>query len=830
MAADNKATLEQALNITWVCQSMIHSRSRGLFFGDNPFHFPAPVLMAQLIVSASLSLIIQAILTPLGESAFISMMLAGFTLGPSVWGHNSKFITTLYPLKSFYINETFAFLGCLLFMFVVGAKMDMSMVRRAGKKAEVIGFLTFLVPLSLNLVVANFLANPTADIDPVNPNLIYYMAVLQSVSSFHVITCLLADLKLLNSELGQLAVSSSMISGTCSWVVVIVIFTARQAGFVSKSAMLWTYFSTLFLFLMVIFVMKPIMYLMVRNTPEGKPMKESYILIIFIMLLVMALAGEVCGQHFLIGPVVLGLAVPDGPPLGTAVVNRLESFVSWILLPSYFVYSVAGVNVFTVHSKIVSVVIALGITSFVGKLLAVVLPSLFFKIPPLDALSLGLIMSSQGITDVMLLQQARLLFLLDDQTYSFMVAAIVLVTGILTPVIKLLYQPSKRQTSSWRRSIQNTTLNMELRLLVCIYDPDSTPSLISILEISKPSTKCPVCCYVIHLMEMEGRLSPLLVHHRHGRISSQARSSSHIINAFRSYEDITSSVSFTFYTAVSPFNTIHEEVHRLAMAKRTSMLILPFHRQWKVHGFEDDPKARSVNRHILHKSPCSVGVFVDRGTLEKCLIEMAATDSSTSSKTKTEVMCSIGMIFIQGRDDREALAYAMRMGEKANVGVTLVHIIETDYQPSTVNSVVDLQLDCQIISDFKIATVSKKHHVYKEENVKDSVEMVSVVRRFENVFHIIIVGRHHDRESIIYRGLMDWNYEFPELGFLGDMLVASDCQCRVSVLVVQQQRLEWVGGEVAEMGSVSDDAMSTITGSNNVSKPWKHGQVWPAKM
>ncbi|CAN1754092.1 Cation/H(+) antiporter 15 [Linum perenne] len=815
---DNKASLEQSLNITWVCQSMTNTRSRGLFFGDNPFHFPAPVLMAQLIVSASLSLIIQAILTPLGESAFISMMLAGFALGPSLWGYNSKFITTLYPLKSFYINETFAFLGCLLFMFVVGAKMDMSMVKRAGKKAEVIGFLTFIVPLTLTLIAANFLASRTSNVDPVNPYLVYYMAVLQSASSFHVITCLLADLKLLNSELGQLAVSSSMISGTCSWVLVVVIFTARQAGFVSNSAMAWTYFSTLFLFLFVFFVMKPVMYLMVKNTPEGKPVKEGYILIVFVMVLGVALCGEVCGQHFLIGPMILGLAVPDGPPLGTAVVNRLESFVSWILLPSYFVYSVAGVNVFNVHSKIVCPVVTLGLTSFVGKLMAVVLPSLYFKIPPVDALSLGLIMSSQGITDVMLLQQARLVFLLDDQTYSFMVAAIVIITGTLTPVIKLLYQPSKRQTSTWRRSIQHTTNNMELRMLVCIYDPDSTPPLITVLEISNPQTKSPICCYVIHLMEMAGRLSPLLVHHKHGNISSQARNSSHMINAFRfrSYEDIRNGVSFTFYTAISPFNTIHEEVHRIAMEKRTSMLILPFHRQWKVHGFEDDPKARLVNRHILHKSPCSVGVLIDRGTVEKCLIQMAAA-----------TLCSIGVIFIQGRDDREALAYAMRMGEKPNVGVTLVHIIETGYQPSTVNSVVDLQLDYQMISDFKIATVARKHHTYMEENVKDSVGMVGVIRRFENWFDMVVVGRHHDRESIIYRGLIDWNSEFPELGFMGDMLVASDCKCRVTVLVVQQQRLGWVGGEVAEMGSSSDDAMSTVT-SSNVGKPWKPSQVWRA--
>ncbi|CAI0549063.1 unnamed protein product [Linum tenue] len=822
--SNNTTSLEAALNITWVCQTMHQVRSRGLFFGDNPFHFPAPVLMAQLIVSASLSLLIHAILTPLGESAFISMMLTGFFLGPSVWGHNNEILKALYPLKSFYINETFAFLGCLLFMFVVGAKMDMSMLIRAGKKAEVIGFLSFLVPLTFNLTTASFLAKRNPNSGPVPPNLLYHMAAFQSVSSFHVITCLLADLNLLNSELGQLAVSSSMVSGTCSWVMVIFIFIARQDNFVSTTAMMWTYLSSLFLLLLVILVLRPIMYVMIRNTPEGKPIREGYILIIFIMVLVMALSGEVCGQHFLLGPVVLGLAVPDGPPLGTAIVQRLESFVTWILLPSYFVYSVAGVNVFSVDCSIVTSVATLGLTSFMGKVVAVIVPSMYFKIPLMDALSLGLVMSSQGITDVMMLQQARLLFILDDQTYSFMVAAIVVVTGVLTPLIKLLYQPSKRLKSSWKRGIQHTTQNMELRMLVCIYHPECTPSLISILEMSNPATKSPICCYVIHLMELAGRLSPILVHHRRGTISSQAQSSSHIVNAFRFYEEQNpgGNLSVNLFTAISPFNTVHEEVHRISLEKRASMLVLPFHRQWKIHGFEDDPKVRSVNRHILHKSPCSVGVYVDRGTLQRCLIQ-----------TATALLCSIGVIFIQGRDDREALAYAMRMGEKPSVGVTLVHVVETDYQPTTVNSCVDFELDYQLVCDFKIATVARRHHVYMEENVSDSVEMVNVIRRCENWFDLILVGRHHDRESVIYKGLAEWNSEFPELGFVGDILVASDSQCQASVLVVQQQRLDMSAdyGGSYDRGSVTDDAMSTVTGaSSTIANPWRPNKVRSGKL
>ncbi|CAK7351947.1 unnamed protein product [Dovyalis caffra] len=693
----------------------------------------------------------------------------GFALGPTLWGDQNPFLSKVYSKKSIHVSETFAFFGCVLYVFLLGIKLDLGMVKRAGRKPVVIGFLTFLFPVTLNIIMATILTI-TMEMGPALRDSLYFIAIFQSVTTYHVIVSLLADLKLINSELGQLAISSSMISGTCSWGLALLVLIIEPSSGESKGATAWMVVYALFLAIFIFFFLRPLVIRMIEKTSEGKPVKQGDIFSIFIMILGCAFASEFFGHHVIFGAAALGVAVPHGPPLGSALVNKMESFVSSVLLPSYFVFSVAGVNVLSTHCEVIIVVSMFGVSSFVGKVLGGMLPALYFKMPPAEAFSLGLVMSAQGVSDVLLIQHSKFTNLLDNQTYSIMVINMLLLSGTFTPLIKLLYDPSRGYESCKKRTIQHTSLSMEFRVLACIYHQDSTPCLIRLLEISNPTAKSPMCCYVVHLLQLAGSLSPLLVYHEPGKnIKFEAKDSSHIINAFRLYEQQNhGNVIVNLFTSISPFATIHDEVCRLAAEKRTSLVIIPFHKQWRLHGIEDIVEARSVNRHILAKSPCSIGILVDRGTL---------------SASKSNDTCNIGIIFAHGRDDREALAYGLRMAKHPKVALTVIHLIDPD---RTSKPSLDTELDNDIISEFKIETVRKKQHSYRQEFAKDCVELIRMIGSVENSFDLILVGRYHEPFSPLFVGLKEWN-EFPELGFLGDMLTSSDSECKVSVLVVQQQ-------------------------------------------
>lgn len=361
----------------------------------------------------------------------------GILLGPSFLGGENDFAEIVYPVKSFYISQTFAFFGCMIFLFLVGVKMDLSIVKRSGKKAVLIGLSAFFVPLVLNVGFAVVLQR-TVTMEPQLHNSLIVIAVFQCQSSFHVIACLLGDLKLLNSELGRLAVSSSMISGVLSWIWIILTFTIRQSTLKNTGNLPFMGLSLGALLVLIIYIMRPIMLWMVTKTAAGKPVKESYIIFIFIMVMICSLLGEIVGQRFLLGPMILGLAVPDGPPLGSALVEKLESYVSIILLPSYFVFSAARINLSKIRMKTVGIVEVLALSSFCGKVLGTMVPSIYCKMPAIDALSLGLIMSAQGITDILLLQHGMLLLVISPHSIVLLLLYIY-IPAYLNQAIQLFF-------------------------------------------------------------------------------------------------------------------------------------------------------------------------------------------------------------------------------------------------------------------------------------------------------------------------------------------------------------------------------------------------------
>ncbi|XP_057956679.1 cation/H(+) antiporter 15-like [Malania oleifera] len=755
-----------------ICDPTIGIQSKGVFFGDNPFKFSTPALMSQMSLSSLVIAALQFFLTPLGQSAFVSQIIGGIVLGASFVEGNTLLKKMFFSKKSSYVNQTVSLFGCMLFLFLVGVKTDPSMIRKSGKKAVAIGLSAFFVPLLINTVLVTVLSR-CIPMEPALQKSLLVVAALQSVSSYHVIACLLADLKLLNSELGRLAVSTSMVSGTCSWFWVVLVFAVNHGS--GNSRHVWMTLCLIAMLILIICILRPILIWIVRHTAQEKPIKEGYIVVVFLMVTGCSFFGEVVGQHFLFGPMLLGLAVPDGPPLGSALVEKLDTYVSNILLPIYFVVSCGRMNLGVIEMKNFGVLQMVGVVGAVGKLIGTIVPSLYYKIPLEDSFCLGLVMSAQGIIEVQVLTRAMLLNMVDEQSYTIMVISMVLTTGTISPILKLLYRPSHRYMTHKKRTIQQSRRDAELRLLACIHHERTTPSLISLLKLSNPTPKTPISFYLVHLLQLSGRSSPLLVaHHPKRRRSSHSSSSDHIVNAFRSFEQQNrGTVTVSPFTAISAYATMHDDVCELAATKRAAMVLVPFHKHY-MEEVDTDAAIQSVNRNILRKAPCSVGILVDK------------------TVTSKEDFRSVGVIFLGGADDREVLAYALRMAGNPDVNVTVLRYVMISSKKTSYSSknVKEKEMDDFMIREFRKQSEGNKRHIYKEEKVKDSVGMVEAIRSAEkSSFDLIMAGRRHTgAESPLLAGITAWE-EFPELGVIGDMLRSSDSDCSASVLVVQQQVL-----------------------------------------
>ncbi|KAG2320200.1 hypothetical protein Bca52824_013413 [Brassica carinata] len=345
--------------------------------------------------------------------------------------------------------------------------------------------------------------------------------------------------------------------------------------------------------------------------------------------------------------------------------------------------------------------------------------------------------------------------ILDTECFNLVIITLLLVTGVSRYLVVRLYDPSKRYRSESKRTILNTRQrNIQLRLLFCVYNVENVPSMVNLLEASYPSRYSPVSVFTLHLVELKGRAHAVLMpHHLMNKLDPNTAQSTQIVNGFQRFEQQhQGTLMAQHFTAAAPFSSINDDICTRARQE-----------------------SRAHRHPVSQRAPCSVAIFIDRGETE-----------GRRSVLMSHTWRNVAMIFIEGRDDAEALAFCMRMAEHPEVSVTMIHFRHKSalYNTNITTGEETEPSECHLINDFKSFSLNKPKVHYKEEIVRDGVETTQVISALGSTYDLVVVGRDHDLESSVLYGLTDWS-ECPELGVIGDMFASPDFH--FSVLVVHQQ-------------------------------------------
>ncbi|KAM1049408.1 hypothetical protein FF1_028444 [Malus domestica] len=704
---------------------------------------------------------------------FISQIVTGILLGPSIKSKLGTFKESLFPLISQDVIGTASVFGYCLFMFLIGVKMDVGLIRRTGNKALAIGVLSLVVPFAFGFSIAAacvYFTHREQDLETV-----FFVAGTHSLTSFAVVSSLLEDLKLLNSELGRLGLSTALISDMLNVIITsTATFFRVFMGTGQPKYKICTDIASLIGFLLtVVFIIRPAFFWIVRHTPAGKPVKDVYLYTIFVLLMLSAFLSHAFDQTALFGAFILGLAVPAGPPLGSALVKMLDCVASGVLVPLFVtVCSMkADLSFATYDGKLLMLDVILLVVTFVSKVIACFVPALICKMPFNDALAIGFIMSAKGIVELASYSLFHDFKTIDDQTFAVLIVSVLTVAILVPSMVNYLYDPSRKYAGYQKRNIMDLKPNSELRILACIYSHYDVAPIINLLDVSCPTGGSPIFVNALHLIELVGRAAPLFInHHIHEKVTFDIAYSENVIIPFDQYQlNNQGAVFVNIFTAISPPNIMHEDICTLGLDKLTSIILLPFHRKFSFDGSieSEDNNTRALNCSVLDRAPCSIGIIVHRGYLRR-----------------PSALYRIAMIFLGGRDDREALTFAKRVSK--DPGSFSLTVVRLDAEDDHTMPDWDTILDNELLKDFK-HNVGNENITYIEKTSNDSVRTTGILRSLMNEYELIIVGRRNGFQSPQTLGLSEWT-EFPELGIIGDLLVSSDFNSKASIFVVQQQK------------------------------------------
>ncbi|MCL7027468.1 hypothetical protein MKW94_027673 [Papaver nudicaule] len=644
--------------------------------------------------------------------------------------------------------------GFLYFSFLVGAKIDMDMLLKANKRTYIVGFSNFIIPLVFNTIVCTVMRTKVHKDLGLEINLVT-IAVILSVHSFHDTASALDDLNLLNSEIGRLSLSISIFTGLCSWLLIFVLFSYYEAATMRPIAFIFTWVSRA-LIMLFMFSVRPMLLWMIRTTPEGTTLKETYVAVILISVMASAFYSEAVGLHAFFGPVMIGMVVPVGSPIGEAVQKKIECFITMVLLPAAYLVAGSQVNVYDIQTNQFAILELLIFLAWAAKLAAIVLPCLYCSIPIQDALSLGLILQCDGTFNLLILSRMHRAKYLDEKSYTIAVLTGAFITMVSTPIVKRISDPSKRLAEYRKLTIRNSTVKKELRILACVYHQENVPSILNFLAATHPTKDGSVCIYVLQLFEQVARVASLLVAHdkqqnKKQLTQSHSRVSEKITSAFDKFEQ--RNPGFTIgqsYTAMSPFVGMHNNVCEIAMDKRINLVIIPF--------------------VFCIKHLAAVGILFDHINVPKYF-------SDASRKCR-----NVAMIFIGGPDDREALTYSMRIADEPHLKLSVFRFTHSEVRS---NNNRETKRDNKLIKELRERVKNATNIVYKEEEVTDCGDTAGKIRLMEESHDFILVGRQHDNNSPILLGLDQWCVH-KELGVIGDLLVTSSFKGNYSVLIMKQ--------------------------------------------
>lgn len=320
--------------------------------------------------------------------------------GPSLLGHKNMMSSKLFPARGSMVIETMATYGLMFFLFLMGVRSDFTMMLQPGRQALIIGFSVFFFTFVL-CGLAAFILVKFLPMETTLSHSIFFIAGAQTLTGFPVIAYLLRELKMLNTDIGRLALSSTMFCdalGISLTAVALSIMGPKSSGPLTP---LWAILSSIALVATIAYVIRPAILWTLNRAPKGKPMNEMFILSIFVLVPMMGFLSESIGQHYVFGPLVLGLAVPDGPPLGVALISKLDTFASGLFYPTYLAISGLRTNIFKIHFQGLGIVGVVVFFSCLVKIGAVMVPAIYSDVPLREAFVLGLIINARGIVELM---------------------------------------------------------------------------------------------------------------------------------------------------------------------------------------------------------------------------------------------------------------------------------------------------------------------------------------------------------------------------------------------------------------------------------------------
>ncbi|WP_114789386.1 cation:proton antiporter [Niabella yanshanensis] len=399
---------------------------------------PLALLLAQIITIILAAKLFGWICRKIGQPTVVGEMIAGILLGPSLLGlYLPEFSNVLFPKQSLGNLQFLSQIGLILFMFIVGMELDLKMLRKQTHDAVVISHASIIVPFASGIGLAYFIYESFAPEGVQFLSFGLFMGIAMSITAFPVLARIVQERGITKTRLGAIVITCAAADDITAWCILAAVIAIVKAG--SFTSSLYIMALALVYVIVMIKMVRPFLSRIGSICTSKQTLTKPIVTIFFLTLIVSAYAAEVIGIHALFGAFMAGAIMPDNIRFRNLFIGKIEDIALIILLPLFFVFTGLRTQIGLLSDpalwKLTAMIIVIAVA---GKFLGSALAAKFVGQSWKDSLSIGALMNTRGLMELVVLNIGYDLGVLTPQVFSMMVLMALITTFMTGPALDLI--------------------------------------------------------------------------------------------------------------------------------------------------------------------------------------------------------------------------------------------------------------------------------------------------------------------------------------------------------------------------------------------------------
>ena len=415
------------------------------------------VLLSQISVILILSRLVGLGLRTVHQPQVMGEIVAGILLGPSLLGWLSPDISaSLFPSDSLGPLNTLGQIGVILFIFLVGLKLDLANILARGRAVLVIAHASMAVPMILGIGLAIYLYPSLSDTDVTPTVFALFTGIAMGVTALPVLARILKESRLSETPIGTVALATAALKDVMAWCLLAGVIALHTHTAVWGALVFALITTGLFVFVMLRLVPRAFHWLEVRYRRCGR-LTDGMLALMLLTMAASAWLTEWFGVHALFGAFLAGVALPKGQNLVSEVTAKLEGITTTILLPIFFASIGLRTSFGLIHGTELWIYLGLILlVAVVGMWGGTTLAARFTGMSWAESTTIGILMNTRGLMEIVILTIGRDIGVISSTMYAMMLIMALVTTCMTTPMLRWCRSDQTRQPATFQLNLPDS--------------------------------------------------------------------------------------------------------------------------------------------------------------------------------------------------------------------------------------------------------------------------------------------------------------------------------------------------------------------------------------